>query len=479
MADIHETVLSEAIKNDASYNSDIAPTTKAQRTWHKWHVTALWVGMAICVPTYTLGGVLTSFFGLSVPEALWTIFIANVIILIPLCLNAVPGTKYGIPFPVLLRSSFGVTGSNVPAILRALVACGWFGIQTMFGGLAIDILFDNLIPGWSALGGYGHFFGFFIFWFLNVLVVMRGFESIKLLESLSAPILLTIGIILLFWGISNADMSAVFAQPANRPEGASFWGFFFGGLTAMVGFWATLALNIPDFSRFVKSQKDQITGQIIGLPVTMFLFASLGVVLTAASVQIFGVAIPDPISLIGRMDNTFFIIVAMILIVLATISTNTAANIVSPTNDFQNIMPKAINMKRGVLLTGLVGILIMLYDLLKLIGVTQGDGLEGRYVGWLLTYSSILGPIAGIMIVDFFMIKKQELDVSELYNTNGIYKGFRPTAMIAFLVPAVLAIIGSFGVSGLTWMHSYGWFSGIVVGGALYYILENTMVAKE
>ena len=276
------------VLSSPSFNDDIAPTKLTQRTWETKLIAALWVGMAICVPTYTLGGVLTSYFGLSVSEALWAIFLANVIILVPLILNAHPGTKYGIPFPVLLRSSFGIIGSNVPCLIRALIACGWFGIQTMFGGLAIHLLLSAFSDSWASLGGTGEVLCYFAFRVLNLTVVIRGFESIKMLETFAAPLLLLVGVGLFVWAYPQASMTEIFAAPAARPEGASVWGYFFGGLTAMVGFWATLSLNIPDFSRFASSQKSQIRGQIYGLPLTMGLFAALGVVLTAASPQLVG-----------------------------------------------------------------------------------------------------------------------------------------------------------------------------------------------
>ena len=248
------------------YNEDIAPTKVKERTWNKWNVASLWVGMAICVPTYTLGGVLTAYFGLSVTEALWTIFIANIVVLIPLTLNAYPGTRYGIPCPVVLRSSFGIVGSNVPALIRALVACGWFGVQTLFGGIAIHLLFSAISDDWAALGGTGEVLGFFIFWVANITVVIRGSESIKHLEALAAPLLLVVAIGLVFWALPKVSLGEVLATPATRPEGAPFAAYFLSALTAMVGFWATLSLNIPDFSRFANSQKSQIAGQIIGLP---------------------------------------------------------------------------------------------------------------------------------------------------------------------------------------------------------------------
>ena len=413
------------VSDSDHYNEDIAPTRVKERTWSTWNVAALWVGMAICVPTYTLGGVLTAYFGLSVGEALITILVANMVVLIPLTLNAYAGTKYGIPFPVLLRSSFGILGSNIPCLIRALVACGWFGIQTMFGGLAIHILLSNILPGWESLGSTGEVIGFFIFLVMNLYIVIKGAESIKIMETLSAPLLLAVSIGLMMWATPQISLTEILSTPANRPEEASFWGYFFGGLTAMVGFWATLSLNIPDFSRYVKSQKDQIAGQIIGLPLTMFFFAALGVVLTAASTTLVGETISDPVTLIGKIDSPFWVVIAMVMIIIATLSTNTAANIVSPTNDFQNIAPKKINQTRGVLLTGAVGILLMGWELLKKLGLIESDvSVEAMYTGWLLGYSSLLGPIAGIMIVDYFIIKRQFLNLPELYKTHGYLRRY-------------------------------------------------------
>ncbi|HAU27466.1 MAG TPA: nitrate reductase, partial [Alteromonas australica] len=369
--DIREVELSPAVKASDYFNEDLAPTQVSERTWGTGNIAALWVGMAICVPTYTLGGVLTSYFGLSVMEALFTILLANVVVLIPLTLNAFPGTKFGIPFPVVLRSSFGIVGSNIPCLIRGFVACGWFGIQTMFGGLAIHLFLSSISDGWAALGGIGEVIGFFAFGALNVYIVIKGSESIKWLETLAAPLLLIVGIGLIWWASDKVSVTEVLATPANRPEDAGFFSYFFAGLTAMVGFWATLSLNIPDFSRYAKSQKAQVKGQIIGLPLTMFLFAALGVLLTSASTTLVGETVSDPVTLIGHIDSPFFVAIAMLLIIVATLSTNTAANVVSPTNDFQNIAPKYINHTRGVLLTGLVGVLLMSWELLKKLGLIE------------------------------------------------------------------------------------------------------------
>ncbi|MCX4030083.1 NCS1 family nucleobase:cation symporter-1 [Endozoicomonas sp. SM1973] len=461
-----------ALHDSAYYNPDIAPTLPCQRTWTKWHIAALWVGMAICVPTYMLGGVLTSYFGLSVGEALITILLANIVILIPLTLNACPGTQYGIPFPVVLRSSFGIVGSNIPCLIRALVACGWFGIQTLFGGLAIHILLSTFFDGWASLASVGEVIGFFIFLILNLIVVIKGANAIKWLETLSAPLLLLVGIGLMAWAMPHISMEQLLEEPAKRPATDSVWHYFFAGLTAMVGFWATLSLNIPDFSRYAQSQKAQITGQIIGLPLTMFFFAALGVVMTAASPTLVGETIADPIHLIGKIENPLIVAVSMSILIIATLSTNTAANVVSPTNDIQNIAPKYINQTTGVLLTGLIGVVLMSWELLKKLGLIASTvSVESLYSNWLIGYSCLLGPIAGIMIVDYFIIKQQRLDIRSLYTTDGHYPRFNKAGFIALIIPTLITFVAIM-YNVIPWFYDYGWFTGSLTGGLIYYLVS-------
>ncbi len=468
-----ELELGQDLAGSQRYNDDIAPTKASQRTWSRWNVAALWVGMAICVPTYTLGGVLTAYFGLSVSEALWTILIANIVVLVPLTLNAFPGTRYGIPCPVVLRASFGIIGSNVPSLIRAIVACGWFGIQTLFGGIAIHLLLSAVSDSWAALGGTGEVIGFFIFWVANVVVVIRGSEAIKHLEALAAPMLLVVAIGLMFWAMPKVSMSEVLAVPANRPEDASFFGYFMAALTAMVGFWATLSLNIPDFSRYARSQRSQVIGQIIGLPLTMLLFAGLGVVLTAASAELVGETISDPINLIGKIDSPVWVVLSMLMIILATISTNTAANIVSPTNVFQNVAPKYINENKGVIITGIIGIALMSWELLKKLGWLETDvSVESLYSNWLIGYSSLLGPIAGIMVVDYFLVKNQSYDVLALYQDDAGYPAWNKAGFIAFLIPVGLTLI-AITTGALGWFYTYGWFTGSILGGLIYYFVAR------
>ncbi len=459
--------------NSAVYSHDLAPTKIAERTWNKWHIMSLWVGLAICVPTYTLGGVLTSYFGLSVLEALCAILLANTIVLIPLILNAYPGTKFGIPFPVLLRSSFGIYGSNIPALIRGFIACGWFGIQTMFGGLAIHLIFVRIIPGWTSIGGIGEVIGFFIFWFFNIYIVIKGSTAIKWLETLAAPLLLFVGIGLLVWAYPKIDMTALLNTPPNRPVDASMWPYFFSGLTAMVGFWATLSLNIPDFSRYAVSQKDQIVGQMTGLPLTMLLFAMLGVVLTAASPSMFGEVISDPVSLIGKIENDWVAVFMLFIVIIATVSTNAAANILSPANDFQNAFPKIINFNRGVYITGAIGIILMSWELLRKIGIVNSDvSVESIYSNWLLSYSNLLGPIAGIMIVDYFIVKKQHINLIDIYKQGGVYPNVNKFGLMSFLIPVMITVYAVLS-ENMLWIYKYGWFIGSFMGGSLYYFFNK------
>ncbi len=465
------------------FNHDLAPTKIQQRTWNKWHIMSLWIGMAICVPTYTLGGVLTSYFGLTILESLVTILLANCIVLIPLILNAFAGTKFGIPFPILLRSSFGIYGSNIPALIRGFIACGWFGIQTMFGGLAIHLMLAKLFPFWANLGGKGEVIGFFIFWIFNIYIVVKGSSAIKLLEVLAAPLLIVVGVGLLMWAMPQINMTELISMPPKRPLTDSSFSYIFAGLTAMVGFWATLSLNIPDFSRYAVSQKDQIWGQILGLPLTMVLFAMLGVVLTAASPMIVGELVSDPVTLIGKIQNTWMAEFGLFVIIVATVSTNAAANILSPANDFQNAFPKIINFNRGVYLTGTIGILLMSWELLRKLGIITSDlSIESIYSNWLLSYSNLLGPIAGIMIVDYFIIKKQKIHLIDIYKVGGIYPKFNLSGILSFIIP-VLITIYALSTQTMLWIYKYGWFVGSFMGATFYYIFStkvfNNKESKE
>lgn len=473
--------------SDQLTNPDLAPVGAAQRTWNWWHFCALWIGMSVCIPTYTMAsGLIDS--GMSWSQAMYTIFLGNSIVLLPMLLNAHAGARYGIPFPVFARASFGVLGANVPALLRALVACGWFGIQTWFGGAALYQLAKAMWPGIATLPAVlpaglglstGEALGFLVFWAMNVWFIVKGTESIKWLESFAAPFLIVVGLALLGWAYVKAGgFGPILSQPSKFATNAEFMNVFFPSLTAMVGFWATLSLNIPDFTRYAKSQRDQVVGQALGLPPTMTLYAFIGVAVTSATAIIFpgGHVVWDPVELLGKIGGPFTVLLSMIALSVATLTTNLAANVVSPANDFSNAAPRHISFRTGGLITAFVGILMMPWKLLA--------SSQGYIFTWLIGYSALLGPIGGVMIADYFVLRGRELDVDDLYRRGGQYEyrgGFNPCALGALLlgvlpcVPGFLATAfpASFpAVPDLfRTLYSYAWFVGFFVAGGAYTLM--------
>jgi NCS1 family nucleobase:cation symporter-1 len=445
------------------YNEDLAPIPLEKRTWGMYNYASLWVAMSVCIPTYMLASGLIAG-GMAWWQAIGTILLGNLIVLIPMLLNAHAGTKYGIPFPVFVRASFGVRGANVPAVLRALVACGWFGIQTWIGGQAIFAMLSILWPGRGSVWVY---FGFF--WLLNIAVIWRGIDTIKFLEGIAAPFMLCVGLLLLWWVTSQAGgLGPVLSTPSKFKSTAEFLKFFIPSLTGMVGFWATVALNIPDFTRYAKSQRDQALGQALGLPAAMTLYSFIGVAVTSASVVIFGQAIWDPVVLLGRFHRPVVAFIALIALLIATLNTNVAANVVSPSNDFSNLNPRRISFRTGGIITGVIGIMMMPWKLL-------GD-FSDYIFGWLVGYSGLLGPIAGIMIADYFLLRKCELDVDALYHSEGKYsytRGVNWNAIVALAAGIAVALIGLV-VPSLRWLYDYAWFVGFFVAGSLYLLLMRT-----
>ena len=429
-----------------------------------YNYAALWVAMSVCIPTYMLASGLIAG-GMSWWQAIGTILLGNLIVLVPMLLNAHAGTKYGIPFPVLVRASFGVIGANVPAVLRALVACGWFGIQTWIGGQAI---FSMLKILWPSLAGStsGGWICFFVFWLINMAVIWRGIDTIRFLEGISAPFMLCVGLLLLWWITGKAGgLGPVLSAPGKFQTSASFFKFFIPSLTGMVGFWATVALNIPDFTRYAKSQRAQAMGQALGLPAAMTLYSFIGVAVTSASVVLFGEPIWDPVALLGRFNQPVVASLALVALLIATLNTNVAANVVSPSNDFSNLNPRLISFRTGGMITGVVGIMMMPWKLM---------GNFSAYIfGWLVGYSGLLGPIAGVMIADYFIIRGKSLNVTDLYRRNGEYEysgGFNYRAIAALVLGITIALIG-LAVPAQNWLYDYAWFVGFLVAGAVYTFL--------
>lgn len=469
---------------NALSNPDLAPVPAERRTWSTLHFFSLWVGMVVCIPTYMIAASLIQG-GMNWSQAMLTVLLGNLIVLLPMILNGHAGVKYGIPFPVLARASFGVRGSNLPAMLRAIVACGWFGIQTWIGGAAIYTMLLAVWPGAAGVPqvlpdfigvGIVPFACFLAFWAINIYFIWKGTESIKLLETACAPFLLVCGFGLLAWAYLRANgFGPIFAAPSQFASPDEFWAFFVPALTGMVGFWATLSLNIADFTRYARNQRSQMLGQVLGLPTTMTLFAFIGVAVTSATVVIFGEAIWDPVVLVRRFDSPLLVAVAMFAVLIATLSTNVAANVVGPANDFSNLAPSRINFKRGGYITGVIGIVMMPWKLVA--------DPTGYIFTWLIGYSALLGPITAILMVDYFLVRRMRLNVDALYDLQGEYRyvrGVNPKAIVA-LCCGVLPNLPGFlvqiqvleaSVPWLTSLYHYAWFIGFALAGLVYYALS-------
>ena len=473
------------VSHSPLWNPDLAPTTIKERTWTTWNIAALWIGMSVVITTYTLaGGFIEA--GMNWWQAMITILSGNTIVLIPMILNAHAGTKYGVSFPVLSRAAFGTKGANVPAMLRAIVACGWFGIQTWIGGTALDALFGVMFPTWA--NNLSAFFldvplhtwlAFLLFWVIQVGIILKGVEGIKYLETWSAPLLLGGGLVLLIWAAWRAGgLGRVLTESAAlQKQRNDFWQIFPGALTASVGYWATLSLNIPDFTRYARSQKSQMLGQALGLPLTMTAFAFIGVAVTSATLLIYGVAIPNPVELMARFDNVLIILFATAVIFVAQLTTHMAANVVSPSNDFSNLNPRLISYVTGGLITAVIGILMMPWKLMSSMGA---------YIfTWLIGYSGLMGAIAGILICDYWVLRKQRLDLKGLFDVEGPYSygsGFNWRAIVALVVaiaPVVPGFLRAASTPGgqvsnpdvLDTLYTYAWFVTFALGFGLYYVL--------
>jgi NCS1 family nucleobase:cation symporter-1 len=463
------------------YNEDLAPVPVERRNWTTYNYAALWISMAHCIPTYMMASGLISA-GMNWWQALVTILLGNIIVLAPILLNSHPGTKYGIPFPVFARAAYGTTGSNLPALMRAIVACGWFGIQAWIGGQAIHIFVASIVPGWNqllggAVGGHTptEWLSFLVFWAMNIFVIYRGMDLLRMVENWAAPFVLVMTAILLAWILYQAGgIGFLLHEPGKFQTFGEFFPIFIPSLTAMIGFWATLSLNMPDFTRFGKSQREQAVGQVVALPTTMVIFAAMGILITSAAVVVFPNAKPDelwdPVKLVGQFSQPLVVAVSMFTIIVATLSVNIAANVVSPANDFANAFPRWISFRTGGLITGIIGILMQPWKLLA--------DPSGYIFSWLLGYSGGLGSIAGVLIADYWLVRRKNLNLGDLYRTDGAYSGWNWRAVAATLLGCFFAWIGLI-IPSLRTLYDYAWFVGFGVAFVGHWALMAAIPPRE
>jgi len=464
MAEVSDSKAAPAAAPSWLWNKDLASVPRERRTWTTYNYAALWVALSVQIPTYMLAsGMIAG--GMNWKQALFTIFLGNLIVLAPVLLNAHAGARYGIPFPVFARASFGVLGANIPALLRALVACGWFGIQTWIGGQALHTMLAALVPGWRAYW-LGEVVCFGLFWLLNLYVIVRGLDTLRFLHGVSAPFLLVIGLALLVWAHQKAGgLGPMLAAPSKFKTFGEFFRFFVPSLTGVVAFWATVALNIPDFTRYARGQRQQMLGQALGLPATMTLFSFLGVAVTSATVVIFGEAQWDPVVVLSHLGHPAAVVVAMVALLLATLNVNVAANVVSPANDFSNLYPRRISFMLGGVLTCLIGLLMQPWALLA--------DYRNYIEQWLVLYSGLLGPVAGVLIADYYVVRKKIILVEDLYQRGGFYeftRGFHLRAVVALVAGVAVALVG-LALPPLRPLFSYAWFVGFGVSFGVYLLL--------
>jgi nucleobase:cation symporter-1, NCS1 family len=509
----HELADDSAIRDSPLYNVDLAPVPIKRRTWSTYNYMALWIGMAHNIPTYLLASGLVAL-GMAWYQAILTIALANIIVLIPMLANSHAGTKYGIPYPVFARASFGVFGANVAALLRAGVACGWFGIQTWIGGFALYTLTGAALGGidkslgssWVNAGSFTVVWGgphpwtlwlsFIIFWAINIFIIMRGMDAVRRFENWAAPFVLVVALGLLAWMVTKAGgFGPIVSQGGKVGWGSDFWFKLFPpALMGMIAFWSTLSLNMPDFTRFGKSQRAQAWGQILGLPTTMTLFPLIAVLVTSATVVVFGhgdptKAIWDPVQLVSQFGNPLVVIFALFTLAVATLSVNVAANIVSPSYDFSNVIPKLISFRTGGLITGVLGIVITPW---KLLSTPQ------FYIfTWLGFYGGALGAIAGVLIADYWVMRNTNLKLGDLYRVDGEYRysaGFNWRGLVSLLFGGLLAIGGAYSAPGTgpfpaqgvisplySWfpfhVYDYSWVVGLVAAFVCYLALSGLFPA--
>jgi NCS1 family nucleobase:cation symporter-1 len=481
----------DAVPSGPYANEDLLPVPLAKRKWTTYNFTALWVGMAHNVASWTLASGLVAL-GMDWKQAVLTIALANVIVLVPMLLTGHAGPKYGIPFPVFARASFGVRGANLPALVRAAVACVWFGIQTWIGGSGIFLLAGKLFgDSWATAGTIGGYpwtqwLSFVVFWIIQVAIIVRGMEMVRRFENWAAPFVIVGAIALLIWmSVKAGGFGPLLDQPSALGWGSGFWKVFFPALMGMIGFWSTLSLNIPDFTRYAAGQRAQLWGQSLGLPTTMTLFALLSVLVTSGSQAVYGEPIWDPVALAAKLDNWAAVLFALITVLVATLSVNIAANVVSPAFDLSNIAPRRISFRTGSLITAVVGVVIFPWKLLA--------SPQAYIFTWLGTVGGLLGTVAGILIADYWLVRRTRLELADLYRSEGRYwynGGWNWRALAAFVVGGVLAIGGShsgldakgvkqgpFPVDGLIPflkpLADYGWAVGLAASLVVYFLLTR------
>lgn len=460
-------------QNDSMWNDDLRPCTLAEHSWPGGKFAALWVGMCICLPTYSLASTMIAV-GMNWWESVLTILVGSIVVMGAILLVSHAGTRYGIPYPVFARLWFGTKGAHIPALARALIAAGWFGINSWFGGQALDAILQRVVPFWSGIDIHLAL-AFLLFWAINVAIAMRGPQAIGRLAQISAPTLALGAIALLVWAVTRTGGFAPMLAAPAKVHGAAFWSAFFPSVIGVIAFWATMALNIPDYTRYARTQRGQMLGQIWSMPLTMAAFSFVGIAVTSATVIVFGTALWNPVQLIVKFPS-LVVVIAGIIVILSSVTINVGANVMAPARAFENLWPRRVTFATGAIITGLLSLAMQPWYVLAS---------YGNYIfNWLGTYGAMLGAFDGIAIADYWLVRKGRLDLSQLYTPRGLYsyaKGFNTRAVIALAIGWAIALLGLL-VRPLHFLWSGGWLFSLLGGLVAYWALmqhEKSVISES
>jgi nucleobase:cation symporter-1, NCS1 family len=449
------------------YNEDLAPTT--ERTWGTYSLFAMWMSDVHSIGGYTFAA------GLFVLGLLaWQVFVALVvgivIVFFLMNLTGFAGQRTGAPFPVIARISFGVFGANLPALIRAIIAIAWYGIQTWLASVAVVVLALSLWPGlkpWTEGGFLGlsplGWAAFAVMWVLQLMVIRRGMETVRRFQDWAGPAIWVVMFVLAIWIVVKAGSGFSLNLSTQHLSGAAAAGAFVSAVALTVTYFSTLLLNFCDFARFAPDRRTVVRGNFLGLPVNFLAFAVVTVAVTAGSVAVFGKALTDPVEIVAQIGNLWVTLIGAITFIIATIGINVVANFVSASYDLSNVAPKYIDFRRGGLISAVAAVVILPWQLYN------SPVAINYFLGGL---GALLGPLFGIIFADYFLLRKQRVLVEQLYSENPDgphwYRGgWNPKALAAFVPSALICLVLAL-VPVFSAVASYSWFVGVVLGGAIY-----------
>lgn len=457
------------------YNDDLAPIPHSKRTWGWFEIFNVWSNDIQSLFGYTLAASLFLTYGLNGWAVMAAIILAGVIVMFLVNLSGKPSVKYGVPFPVLSRASMGVRGANFPALLRGIVGIFWYGVQTYFASTAVTLLITAFFGGGDGATFLGltavAWLSFVIVWVFQIAIFWSGIGFIQRFLNLAGPLVyvVMVALMIIVWTKAGDQLlpavSSIFSSSGDQavnPVSA-----FLAIVGTMVAYFAAVVINFGDFTRFVRSEREMKLGNLLGLPLNVAFFSFIALIITAGTIVLFGEPLTNPTEIVERVDSVVLTIVAALTFFAATVGINLVANFIPPAYDLANLFPSRVSFKMGGLITAVIAFFVgaLWISVISQIGVP----------GFVNALGAILAPFYGIIIVDYYLIKRQSLDMEQLFSSNadGAYhytKGWNIKALIAFGLAALFSI-STILVPALSDLGGYGWLLGAALGGVFYRLL--------